>query len=129
MEVKVGRGVKVSVGGNVAVAVGIAACVKVSMVHALATAVFAISSALKVGSGAGPQADTRITIKIDIRIGNFLFIFFSIGRYFYHKLMVSKPSQKSDSPPKTLWIQNVENKPCGHFSGRGVREGNLSFDK
>jgi hypothetical protein len=82
MEVKVGSGVKVSVGGNVAVAVGIAACVRVSMVHALATAVFAISSALKVGSGAGPQADTRTTIKIDTRIGNFLFIFSPLGDIF-----------------------------------------------
>ena len=73
-EVKVGRGVKVSVGGKVAVAVGIAACVKVSIAQAFATAVLARSSALKVGSGAGPQADRVTMHNIKRVVRYFLFI-------------------------------------------------------
>jgi hypothetical protein len=72
--VKVGSGVNVSVGGNVAVAVGIAACVAVIASHAFATAVFAKSSALKVGSGAGPQADISMMTSMERMVIYLLFI-------------------------------------------------------
>jgi hypothetical protein len=54
----VGEGISV---GGMGVAVGMAACVSATIVHAAATAVPCTSSALMVGSGLGPQALTRKT--------------------------------------------------------------------
>ena len=77
INVMVGIGVQVGVGGSdvsVAMAVGSAACVRVTEIHALATAVLATSFALRVGTGAGPQAErSRMTSK-EIADSNFLFI-------------------------------------------------------
>jgi hypothetical protein len=53
---KVGRGVFV---GGIVVAVGMAACVSATIVHAAATADAWTSAALMVGSGSGPQALSR----------------------------------------------------------------------
>jgi hypothetical protein len=51
----------------------------------IATPVLRMSSALKVGVGAGPQADNDAIVSTATIDRIFLFIFFSAGEYFYHK--------------------------------------------
>ena len=73
-----------SVGGT-DVAVGIAALVMAICVETMAMAVFCISVTLKVGVGAGPQADNTAMVSMAITDRKFRFMFISVGGYFYHK--------------------------------------------
>jgi len=75
-------GAKVAVGGmSVAVFVGMAACVWVTAIQASAAAVLARSAELRVGSGAGPHAASKVASKIVRMYGNLLFIFSPLGTF------------------------------------------------
>jgi hypothetical protein len=68
----------VGVGGmGVCVAVGIAACVMVSAIHASAMAVPCTSATDSVGAGVGPQAEITVMISIERMVRYFFFIFCS----------------------------------------------------
>jgi len=78
--VGVGNGVKVSVGvGGMgdAVAVGIAALVRLTSVHAAAMAVFAMSAGLTVGVDALPHDASEMMMSVETSDRIFFFIFFS----------------------------------------------------
>jgi hypothetical protein len=68
-----GVGDGVSVGG-IGVAVGMAAWVSATIVHAAATAVPWTSSALIVGSGSGPHALISMVLAIIIKRSFFIFV-------------------------------------------------------
>jgi hypothetical protein len=85
--VKVGKGVGlgVSVGGS-GVAVGIAAWVMATTVHAAATAVLLTSAGAMVGVASGPQAVNSMVSAS--RIGNIFFNIFSPYIYLFQKLFI-----------------------------------------
>jgi hypothetical protein len=85
--VKVGKGVGlgVSVGGR-GVAVGIAAWVMATTVHAAATAVLLTSAGAMVGVPCGPQAVNR-TVNAS-KMGNIFFNIFSPFIYLFKKLVI-----------------------------------------
>ena len=118
--VKVGDGVKLG-GIGVSVAVGIAAWVRVMASQACATAVFFMSSALRVGVGAGPQAATVRMIRQDIKDGNFLVILFSMDPIFTIKdkkafFVQDKPARRSGSEISRSVRTNPNNTdPSGRY--------------